>query len=102
VHAIRRQCHKKNWGLQVPYMAPYLMNHYLRNLTPREIKKYYLCFIYFNNLVKYFSGARLRRCLISSKTVEISREKFHEIRKTNNAHDVTMTSKRIDFVGSKF
>jgi hypothetical protein len=73
-----------------------------RNLTPREPKKYYLCFIYFNNLVKYFSGARLRRCLISSKTVEISREKFHEIRKTNNAHDVTMTSKRIDFVGSKF
>ena len=73
-----------------------------RNLTPREPKKYYLCFIYFNNLVKYFSGARLRRCLISSKTVQISRAKFHEIRKTNNAHDVTMTSKRIDFVGSKF
>ena len=30
VHAIRRQCHKKNWGLLVPYMAPYLMKHYLR------------------------------------------------------------------------
>ena len=45
----------------------------------------YLCFIYFNNLVNYFSGARLRRCLISSKTVQISREKFHEIQKTNNA-----------------
>jgi hypothetical protein len=29
-HAIRRQCHKKNWGLYVPYMAPYLINHYLR------------------------------------------------------------------------
>jgi hypothetical protein len=26
------------------------------------------------------------------KTVEISRAKFHEIQKTNNAHDVTMTS----------
>jgi hypothetical protein len=38
------------------------------------------------------SGARLRRCLISSKTVEISRAKFHEIQKTNNAHDITMTS----------
>jgi hypothetical protein len=50
----------------------------------------YLCFIYFNNLVKYFSGARLRRCLISSKTVQISRAKFHEIQKTNNAHDVTI------------
>jgi hypothetical protein len=37
-----------------------------------------LCFVYFNNLVKYFSGARLRRGLISSKTIEISRVKFHE------------------------
>ena len=57
-------------------------------------KKYYLCFIYFNNLVKYFSGARLRRCLISSKTVEMSRAKFHEIQKTN---DVTMTSNTYRF-----
>jgi hypothetical protein len=59
VHAFRRQCDKKNWGLSVPYMAPYLMNHYLRkylikflcvlfyrrrrfsrNLTPRAPKKY--------------------------------------------------------------
>jgi hypothetical protein len=71
-----------------------------RNLTPRAPKKYfkqYLCFIYFNNLVKYFSGARLRRCLISLKTVEISRAKFHEIQKTNNAHDVTMTSNTYRF-----
>jgi hypothetical protein len=46
-----------------------------------------LCFIYFNNLVKYFSGARLRRCLMSSKIVQISRAKFHEIQKTNNADE---------------
>jgi hypothetical protein len=56
-----------------------------------------LCFIYFNNLVKYFSGARLRRCLISSKSVEISREKYHDIHKTNKAHDVTMTSNTHQF-----
>jgi hypothetical protein len=43
------------------------------------------------------SGARLRRCLISSKTVEISREKFYEIQKTNNAHDATMTSNTYQF-----
>ena len=64
-----------------------------RNLTPRETKKIllqYLCFIYFNNLVKYFSGARLWRCLISSKPVQISRAKFHEIQKPNN-DEVTMT-----------
>ena len=67
-----------------------------RNLTPRETPKK-LCFIYFNNLVKYFSGARLRRCLISLKTVEILRAKFHEIQKTNNAHDVTMTSNTYRF-----
>jgi hypothetical protein len=30
VHAVRCQRDKKNWGLYVPYMAPYLMNHYLR------------------------------------------------------------------------
>jgi hypothetical protein len=54
--------------------------------------KQILCFICFNNLVKYFSGARLRRCLISSKTVEISLAKFHEIQKTNNAHDVKYVS----------
>ena len=51
-----------------------------------------------NNLVKYFSGARLRRCLISSKTVEISRAKFHEIQKTNNAHAVIMTSNTYRFL----
>jgi hypothetical protein len=51
----------------------------------------------FNNLVKYFSGARLRRCLISLKTVEILRAKFHEIQKTNNSHDVTMTSNTYRF-----
>ena len=56
-----------------------------------------MCFIYFNNLVKYFSRARLRRCLIFSKTVQISPAKFHEIQKTNNAHDVTMTSKTYRF-----
>jgi hypothetical protein len=44
-----------------------------------------------------FSGARLRRCLISSKTDEISRAKFHEIQKTNNAHGVTMTSNTYRF-----
>ena len=43
------------------------------------------------------SGARLRRCLISSKTVEISRAKFHKIQKTNNAHDVTMPSNAYRF-----
>ena len=59
-------------------------------------------FIHFNNLVKYFSGARLRRCLISSKTVQILRAKFHEIQKTNNAHDVKWRQIRIDFVGNKF
>ena len=71
-----------------------------RNLTPRETKKLllqYLCFIYFNKLVKYFSGARMRRCLISSKPVQISRPKFHEIQKTINAHDVTMTSNSYRF-----
>jgi hypothetical protein len=46
---------------------------------------------------KILSGARLRRCLISSKIVEISRAKFHEIQKTNNAHDVTMTSNTYRF-----
>jgi hypothetical protein len=40
---------------------------------------------------------RCYRCLISSKTVEISRAKFHEIQKTNNAHDVTMTSNMYRF-----
>ena len=54
-------------------------------------------FYLFNNLVKYVSGARLRRCLASSKTVEISRTKFHEIQKTNSAHDVTMTSNTYRF-----
>jgi hypothetical protein len=34
---------------------------------------------------------------MSSKTVEISRAKFHEIQKTNNAHDVTMTSNTYPF-----
>jgi hypothetical protein len=71
-----------------------------RNLTPREAKiilQQFLCFIYFNNLVKYFFGPRLRRCLISSKTVQISRAKFHEIQKTNNAYDVTMTSNAYRF-----
>ena len=44
------------------------------------------------------SGARLRRWLISSKTVEISWAKFHEIQKTNNApDDVTMTSNTYRF-----
>jgi hypothetical protein len=36
-------------------------------------------------------------CLISSKTVQISRAKFHKIQKTNNAHDVTMTSNTYRF-----
>ena len=63
----------------------------------KTILQQYLCFIYFNILAKYFSGARLLRCLISSKTVEISRSKFHEIQKTNNAHDVTMTSNTYRF-----
>ena len=63
----------------------------------QKILSQYLCFIYFNNLVKYFSGARLRRCLISLKTVQISRAKFHEIQKTNDAHDVTMTSNTYRF-----
>jgi hypothetical protein len=54
------------------------------NIFPSFFKKFntswnqYLCFIYFNNLVKYLSVARLRRCLISSKTVEISWAKFQE------------------------
>jgi hypothetical protein len=56
-----------------------------------------LCFIYFNNLVKHVSGARLWRCLICSKTVAISLAKFHEIQKTNNAHYVTMTSNTYRF-----
>ena len=30
MHVVRRQCDKKNWELLVLYMAPYLMNHYLR------------------------------------------------------------------------
>jgi hypothetical protein len=34
---------------------------------------------------------------MSLKTVEISRAKFHEIQKTNNAHDVTMTSNTYRF-----
>ena len=67
------------------------------NTSWNQKKNQYLCFIYFNNLVKYFSGARLRRCLISSKTVKISRAKFHEIQNTNNAHDVTMTSNTYRF-----
>ena len=73
------------------------------NIFPSFFKKFntswnqYLCFIYFNNLVKYLSVARLRRCLISSKTVEISWAKFQEIQKTNNAHDVTMTSNTFRF-----
>jgi hypothetical protein len=45
----------------------------------------YLCFIYFNNRLKYVSGARLRRkYLISSETVEIS-SKFYEIRTVNKS-----------------
>ena len=65
--------------------------------NPKNTLTVFVLFIYFNNLVKYFSGARLRRCLISSKTVQISRAKFHEIQKTNNAHDITMTSNTYRF-----
>ena len=69
---------------------------YFRSRAPK-ITLQYLCFIYLNNnLFKYFSGARLRRCLVSSKTVEIS-AKFHEIQKTNHAHDFTMTSNTYRF-----
>ena len=72
-----------------------------RHLSACNIWKKYLnstcIFLYFNNLVNYFSDARLRMCLISSKTVEISREKFHEIQKTNNVHDVKMNSTKYRF-----
>ena len=82
--------HRSTWNIWT------FSRRFSRNLTPRETKKK-LCFIYLNNLVKYFSGARLRRCLISSKTVEKTRAKFHEIRKTNNTHDVTMASNTYRF-----
>ena len=80
-----------------------IFRRFSRNLTPRETKKIfqqymYLCFIYLNKLVKYFSGARLRRCLISSKTVQNSTKYRKQI--------TLMTSQwrqiRIDFVGNKF
>ena len=72
------------------------------NIFPSFFKKFNTSWnqkntLTFNNLLKYFSGARLRRCLISSKPVQISRAKFHEIQKTNNAHDVTMTSNSYRF-----
>ena len=72
------------------------------NIFPSFFKKFntswnQFFFIYFNNLVKYFSAARLWRCLIYSKTVQISRAIFNEIQKTNNAHDVTMTSNTYRF-----
>jgi pyruvate/oxaloacetate carboxyltransferase len=41
------------------------------------------------------SDARLRRCLISSKTVEISRAKFHEIQKTNNYQIIKINKTQI-------
>ena len=71
-----------------------------RNLTPRSPKKYFnsICVLFILIILKkYFTGTRLPRCLISSKTVEISRSKFHEIREKNNAHDVTMTSNTYRF-----
>jgi hypothetical protein len=98
--------HAMSFSLDFNEHKQYLKIKHLRSCAPEK---------YFTRLLlKYFFGARgvkflakrrenvqigaqLRRCLISLKTVEISRAKFHEIQKTNNAHDVTMTSNTYRF-----
>jgi hypothetical protein len=56
--------------------------------------------------VQIFQALRWRfdiwEAIIYSKTVQISRAIFNEIQKTNNAHDVTITSNTYRTVGNKF
>ena len=63
----------------------------------QKILQQYLCFIYFNNLVTYFFWNTTAEVLNFFENVEMSRAKFQEIQKTNNAHEVTMTSNTYRF-----